>query len=442
MSGRESVASSNMSSDEGMSFNSGMDSNQFSGMSSEDATFRIASDMSSLSMSGAYSGAYSGASGLDSQFSQGSFEGRIDKYDWSKGRTWLYRFIDSKWFSGSILFVIFLNTVLIAVQTDASIEIKAGWYFEVVDNVFLGIYVFELVAKLFVWRWYFFKMGWNVFDMFIVITSFIEYIQYAIASFSVINPRIFRLLRVFRAIRALRALRVLRTISFLNSLQVIVNTLLNSIPAMGHVLLLLLLVIYIFAIIGRQLYGEIYPERFSTIFRAFFALFQLITLDDWFEYYTIISPHDSSVLLYLIIYILLATFILINLFIAVIVSSLEATQSRQKKMDKKDRKQRRKEAKEAEREELIMAGQLMRAETSKNVLSDLIDRDEEDFLGRDNSAEFYYGSRSLPNKTRAEVGYYFMLLAGLEDNYSQNMGRVQVLDTLTDLIDAKPQESE
>eukprot|EP00163_Fabomonas_tropica_P009424 TRINITY_DN1922_c0_g1_i2.p1 TRINITY_DN1922_c0_g1~~TRINITY_DN1922_c0_g1_i2.p1 ORF type:complete len:100 (+),score=13.85 TRINITY_DN1922_c0_g1_i2:459-758(+) len=49
-----------LSSDEGMSFNSGMDSNQFSGMSSEDATFRIASDMSSLSMSGAYSGAYSG----------------------------------------------------------------------------------------------------------------------------------------------------------------------------------------------------------------------------------------------------------------------------------------------------------------------------------------------------------------------------------------------
>jgi hypothetical protein len=105
-----------------------------------------------------------------------------------------------------------------------------------------------------------------------------EYIQFAVQSLSTLNPKILRVLRVFRAVRAVRALRVLRTISFLKNLQVgvrpascqlcfkplplrvawltgnqqlcsttlsrqvIVSTLLNSIPAMGSIILLLFLV--------------------------------------------------------------------------------------------------------------------------------------------------------------------------------------------------------
>ena len=115
-------------------------------------------------------------------------------------------------------------------------------------------------------------------DLFIVVASFMEYIQFAVQSLSTLNPKILRVLRVFRAVRAVRALRVLRTISFLKNLQVgvrpascqlcfkplplrvawltgnqqlcsttlsrqvIVSTLLNSIPAMGSIILLLFLV--------------------------------------------------------------------------------------------------------------------------------------------------------------------------------------------------------
>ena len=79
-------------------------------------------------------------------------------------------------------------------------------------------------------------------DLFIVLASFMEYIQFAVQSLSTLNPKILRVLRVFRAVRAVRALRVLRTISFLKNLQVIVSTLLTSIPGMGAIILLLFLV--------------------------------------------------------------------------------------------------------------------------------------------------------------------------------------------------------
>ncbi len=64
-----------------------------------------------------------------------------------------------------------------------------------------------------------------------------------IGSFASFDPRIFRLLRLFRTIRAIRALRVLRTIAFFQSLQMIVTTLLRSIPAMSSIAFLLLLVL-------------------------------------------------------------------------------------------------------------------------------------------------------------------------------------------------------
>ena len=89
-------------------------------------------------------------------------------------------------------------------------------------------------------------------DFFIVLASFLEWLQFTIQSLSTLNPKILRLLRVFRAIRAVRALRVLRTISFLKNLQVIVGTLLSSIPALSNIILLLFLVLYVFAIMGSS----------------------------------------------------------------------------------------------------------------------------------------------------------------------------------------------
>eukprot|EP00128_Syssomonas_multiformis_P003001 Colp12_sorted_trinity150504_noHs@11681 len=248
-------------------------------------------------------------------------------------RQFLYRVIETKYFSGFILTVIFINTILIALQTVKEAVYKGAWYFSVIDQVFLGIYIMEMVFKLFVQRRHYFKSGWNWFDGIIVLLSVLDNFLPLIASgASTFNPKIFRLLRIFRAVRAMRTLRVLRTISFLRNLQVLVSTLLESISALGSITLLIWIVMYIFAVIGRGIYSTYDPRRWGNIGRACFTLFQMLTLDDWFFIYTDVAlKHEEAQVhffLYLFIFIILETFIFINLFAAVIVDNLTKAQKR------------------------------------------------------------------------------------------------------------------
>lgn len=155
-------------------------------------------------------------------------------------RMFIYKLTESRIFSVSILFVILLNTVILVIQTDEAFAVKAGWYLSALDNVFLAIYFMEIIVKLYALRSYFFKTGWNIMDLLIVLFTVVDFllplIVQNVGSFDV--AAIFRLLRMFRAIRALRALRVLRTIRFLKNLQVIMTTILKSFRALSTIVML------------------------------------------------------------------------------------------------------------------------------------------------------------------------------------------------------------
>lgn len=248
---------------------------------------------------------------------------------WSPFRLYLLDLHEKAWFSGGVFAVIMLNTLLIALQTDRLLGVDGGWYMSAIDSAFLGVYVVELAVKLFVWRSLFWQSGWNVFDAVIVGLSLLEIVWLvAVGQLTAVNPKIFRLLRVFRSLRAIRALRVLRSVSFIKSLQVIVSTLLSSLPAMGSVMSLLFLVMYIFAIIGVSLYAEVLPERFGRIDVSLFSLFQMLTLDDWFGLYDDGRREAPTMIVFLVTFIVFESLILLNLFVAVIVSNLEQQQRR------------------------------------------------------------------------------------------------------------------
>jgi hypothetical protein len=145
--------------------------------------------------------------------------------------------------------VIFVNTIAIGIQTSTYVVAKAGksitiyhtcgelsiiadWYLTLLDQLFLAIYILELVLKVIAWRFKFFKSSWNIFgnliiinlsprlppfppniDFTIVIASLVDFmIPLIVQNIGVFDARVLRVLRVFRAIRALRALRVIRTI--------------------------------------------------------------------------------------------------------------------------------------------------------------------------------------------------------------------------------------
>ncbi|XP_028396182.1 cation channel sperm-associated protein 1-like [Dendronephthya gigantea] len=257
----------------------------------------------------------------------------------SEFRLFVYELTESKSFGAFVLFIILLNTVILVVQTDEAISIKGGWYFSAMDNVFLAIYIMELILKLYALGSHFFNSGWNIMDMLIVLFTTVDFllplIVRSVGAFDV--AAIFRLLRMFRAIRALRALRVLRTIRFLKNLQVIMTTILKSFRALSTIVLLMFLFLYMFAVIGRELFNAVDPKRFGSLVKALITLFQLITLDDWFYMYTDIIDVDPAygyVIIYLALYIVLENFIFMNLFVAVLVDNFQRTLSATEKNKK------------------------------------------------------------------------------------------------------------
>ena len=256
----------------------------------------------------------------------------------SKVRKQVRAILKSREFSASMLTVILANTVLIGAMTDAERQKRWAHGAAVADTIFLAIYIAEVSVKLYALRLKeYWSSGWNRFDTFIVTTSLLDFAAEIFAEWLDgfgADPQIMKALRVFKALKALRALRALRAISFLRNLQTIASTLLNSLPAVGSTVLLALLMLYVFAVMGVSVFREASPKRFGSLYTAVFTLFQIITLDDWWECYDDVrtgmgSPHEIHVsFLFFFLYIVLETFILINLFPAVIVSHLEQTKSK------------------------------------------------------------------------------------------------------------------
>ncbi|KAK3730368.1 hypothetical protein QZH41_014852, partial [Actinostola sp. cb2023] len=311
------------------------------------------------------------------------------------------------------------------------------WHFSALDNVFLAIYFAEIVLKLYAYQTAFFNSGWNIMDFFIVLFTTVDFllplIVQNVASFDV--AAIFRLLRMFRAIRALRALRVLRTIRLLKNLQVIMTTVLKSFRALSTIVMLQSLFLYMFAVIGRGLFYEVSPDRFGNLGKAFFTLFQLITLDDWFYMYSDTVNKDSGyayIILYLTIYIVLENFIFMNLFVAVLVDNFQRTLTalEEKKGHKKSGIQIRSvfAGDEVPQQDIVSLGSF--SEESE----DDEDEDLEEEVGwkRKQIEDFYPVNKFPDKKMRDLINQYYILLTSLEYNM-QHMQRSQ--KTADDLID-------
>ncbi len=124
-------------------------------------------------------------------------------------------------------------------------------------------------------------------------------------------------------LRALRVLRALRLISVVPSLRRVVSALLSAVPGMTSIVLLLGLVLYVAAVMGTKLYGTAAPEYFGDLPTSLFTLFQVMTGDGWSEITRDLMDTHPSAWLYFVVFVLICTFVVLNLFIAVVVSAME-----------------------------------------------------------------------------------------------------------------------
>ncbi len=216
------------------------------------------------------------------------------------------RLVTSDMFQRIVIGLILLNAVTLGLETSGTI-MASGWGVLLLglDRALLWLFTAELALRIYAHRGDFFRDPWGIFDLLVV------GIAWAPAS----GP--------LAVLRALRVLRVLRLLSVVPSLRHVVEAMLKALPGMGSIVLLMLLIFYVFAVMATKLYGEAMPEAFGTLGASFFTLFQLMTLDDWANIVKPAMEHQPWSWLFFMPFIVISTFVVLNLFIGVIVESIQ-----------------------------------------------------------------------------------------------------------------------
>lgn len=217
--------------------------------------------------------------------------------------------VTSQWFEYFIIAVIIVNGIILGLETSSTVSRLYGDLLYLGNDIALGVFIVEAALKMLAF-WprphRYFRDGWNVFDFLIIVFALVP----ATGQFAMI-ARLARLLRVVRLISAIRDLRL------------IVAALVRSIPSVGHVMMLMSIVAYIYAIMGHQLFHQHDPEHWGTLGRSLLTLFNITTLDNWTQIMNAAMEHHSWSWVYFVSFVVVGTFVVINLFIAIIINSLD-----------------------------------------------------------------------------------------------------------------------
>jgi voltage-gated sodium channel len=219
----------------------------------------------------------------------------------------LRRFIERPLVQNGIIALILSNAVLLGMETWPAAMIVAGGPILAVDKTILGVFVVEIAIRIYVYRLVFWRDPWSLFDFAVVAVALVP----GTGSFAVL--------------RALRVLRVLRLLTMVPSMRRVVGALLAAIPGLGSIALVLLILYYVFAVIGTNLFATAYPEWFGTIGRSLYTLFQIMTLESWsMGVARPVMEQFPYAWVFFIPFILVATFTMLNLFIAIIVNAMQS----------------------------------------------------------------------------------------------------------------------
>ncbi|MEC8664984.1 MAG: ion transporter [Pseudomonadota bacterium] len=212
-------------------------------------------------------------------------------------------------FVNGIAAVILLNAVTLGLETDDHIRAEYGAALHVVDLVILGIFVIEILLKLFAYRLSFFRAGWNVFDFGIVAIALIP----AAGAFSIL--------------RAMRIFRMLRLLSIVPSMRRVITALLNAVPGMLSILGIMMIIFYSAAVMATKVFGgssdPLMQEMFGSMGDSMFTLFQVMTLEDWPDVAGPTMVLFPWAWVFFVTFIVVTSFAVLNLFVGIIVDAMD-----------------------------------------------------------------------------------------------------------------------
>ena len=224
------------------------------------------------------------------------------------------RFMARPFIQHMLITLIVINAAILGIETNADIMASIGQELILLDHMILWIFIAEIVLLIAARGWHFFTDPWCIFDFLVVAIALVP----ATGSLSVL--------------RALRVLRILRLINKIESMRRVVGALLGSLPGLGSVFGLVLIVFYVSGVIATNMYGPEFPQRFGSLGMSFYTLFQVMTLEGWSEEIArpIMEIYPTAWVFFLI-FIFISTFIVVNLFVAVIVDSINSIKHQEDK---------------------------------------------------------------------------------------------------------------
>ena len=225
------------------------------------------------------------------------------------------RVVESTWFSGAIIAFIVLNGILVGLDTSDYIHANFSALINFAYDVILWIFIVEALTKMmanYPRVHHYFRDGWNCFDFAIIVFCLIP----ATGELAMIA-------------RIARLLRVVRIVSVLPQLRVLVTALMHSLPGMINVVLLMTVIFYVYGVAGYHLFHEIDPTHWESLGISLLTLFRIVTLEDWTDImYTALESYWWA-WIYFLSFVVIATFVIINLFIGIVVTNVQEAKEAQ-----------------------------------------------------------------------------------------------------------------
>ncbi|KAM4691946.1 LOW QUALITY PROTEIN: sodium channel protein type 4 subunit alpha-like [Rhinophrynus dorsalis] len=193
----------------------------------------------------------------------------------------VFDFISKQMFDIVIMILICLTMVTMMIETDDQSQEMTDILFKI-NLVFIVIFTTECVLKMFALRCYFFTIGWNIFDLVMVILFIAGIVLSEIIAKYFVSPTLFRVIRLARigiVLRLIKGAKGIRTLLF---------ALMMSLPALFNIGLVLFLVMFIYSIFGMFNFAYVKKEagiddmfNFETFGNSIICLFQITTFAGW-----------------------------------------------------------------------------------------------------------------------------------------------------------------
>uniref|UniRef100_G1PL56 Sodium channel protein n=1 Tax=Myotis lucifugus TaxID=59463 RepID=G1PL56_MYOLU len=244
---------------------------------------------------------------------------------WMKFKNIIHLIVMDPFVDLGITICIVLNTLFMAMEHYPMTE-EFDHVLSVGNLVFTGIFTAEMVLKLIALDPYeYFQQGWNIFDSIIVTLSLVELGLANVQGLSVL--RSFRLLRVFKLAKSWPTLNML------------IKIIGNSVGALGNLTLVLAIIVFIFAVVGMQLFGKSYKECVCKIasdcslprwhmhdfFHSFLIIFRILC-GEWIEtmWDCMEVAGQAMCLTVFLMVMVIGNLVVLNLFLALLLSSFSA----------------------------------------------------------------------------------------------------------------------